>query len=176
MMLPTLIVVAVTPVSLAVFGPPPPGPLLAPGSGPLVDVPGPVLVAPGPVVPGPVPPAAADGRPAAGAALLPPCGARAPLLEPWPTWVPPLAALPAATKSLIGRLLPQAVRMRQTTSAISMATGVFRRTCGVLLADRSGKSHCDMPPRTAKIRALSNYVNGPIHFGERDYHLERGRT
>src|SRR4051794_41690908 len=112
-MLPRLMVVAVTPVSLAVLGlpfvvpvpwvvpPPPPPPAVPPP--PLV-----VLLPPGPVA---VPPLL----------LVPPelDEPGAPGTEPSPVLVPgpspPFwAPLPEATKSLTGRRLPQAASTRQT--------------------------------------------------------------
>src|SRR3954447_12442093 len=120
-MLPRLIVVAVTPTSLAVLGLPfvvpepwvlwplPEGPLP-----PLPDPPGPAAVPPGPVTelpPGPLTaPPPEPGAP----------GAAEPLTVPGPR--PPFCApVPTAAKSLSGRLLPQAASTRQTPIVSSMA-------------------------------------------------------
>src|SRR3954447_4780878 len=151
-MLPTLIVVAVTPASLAVLG------LLAPDARPdpcCVVPPFDELLPLGPTGP----PLPAPGGSAPGAALLPPPGSWVPLSGAvCASCVPPLAVLPAATKSLIGRRLPQAVSTRQAASAINVATRVLRRTSSsssrtcpeipllhVRHVARKGRSHLSQP-------------------------------
>src|SRR5437764_10413244 len=102
-MLPTLIVVGVTPASLAVLG------LLAPGARPEPCAADPPLDELPPLAPAgpPLPP---PGWTTPGAALLPPAGSWVtPLGAVCPSAVPPLAELPTATKSRMGRRLPQAV-------------------------------------------------------------------
>src|SRR5204862_5369803 len=112
-MLRWLIVVAVTRPSLAVLA------LLVPGACPDRCAVVPPFDEPLPA--GPTePPFPVPGRTAPGAALLPPPGSWVtPLEVVWPSCVPPLAALPAATKSFIGRRLPQAVSTRRLASAIN---------------------------------------------------------